>query len=177
MALGNWATLAVRLDGTVIDTVKVDWQKSVSGVLIEIYKNWIYVSDEAVPRRPNDSFNEPVVLEIRHGSLVYADWHIWACRGPQDGIYVAAWSGSEVSDQIGFVGCGVYGYDGDKRVGVLPSSADFLRSWLATMSDEMPDDVSKVVVPDVSVDQGGAYFARNIPKLLADPNFDLEKAR
>ena len=183
MALGNWATLAVRLDGAIIDTVKVNWPTSVSGVLIEIYKNWVYVSDEAAPKRPNDSYTRPLIMQIQHGSLTYVDWSVLACRGPQEGIYLAAWSSDHSNKSgpypmVGFVGCGVYGYDHDAWIGVLPSSVEFLRSWLASVSDDLPEEVSNVVIQNnTSVDQGSAFFARNVPKLIEDPNFDVEKAR
>lgn len=183
MALGNWATLAIRLDGTVIDTVEVDWPVSVCGVFLQIYKNWVYVNDETVPKRPNDSYSGSVVMEVQHGSLTYADWKILACRGPQDGIYLAAWSSDYRKENshrpmVGFVGCGVYGYEDQAWIGVLPSSVGFLKGWLASVKDELPDEVSKVLVPDGTfTDQGEAFFRRNVPKLLSDKNFDPEKAR
>lgn len=183
MALGNWAILAVRLDGKVIDAVEVDWPASVSGVVVEIYKNWAYVSDGTVPKRLNDAFTRPEVMEIQHGMVRYADWTVLARRGPQDGIYLAAWSTdyrkkSGPFPTVGFVGCGVSGYDDNgKWVGVEPRSADFLRSWIAKMRDELPSEVSAVVVDDSSISQGNAFFARNLPKMRADPSFNPEKAR
>lgn len=184
MALGNWATLAVRFDGTLIDTVKVDWQKSPSGVLVEIYKNWVYVNDELRPHASNDTFVHPCAMSVRQGDLTYADWSILACRGPQDGIYLAAWFHEQREERSaeprrvhGFVGCGVYGYDDHTWVGVKPGSVDFLRGWIASVADELPEQASKVVIPFEHVNQGSAFFGRNIPKVLTDPNFDPEKAR
>ena len=183
MALSNWATMAIMLNSTIINTVDVDWPTSPSGILVEIYKNWLYVHDEASPERPNNRFMHPTVMSVEHGSVVYADWHNEARRGPQDGVYVVAWFSdlnpdpNEASPLVrGFVGCGVDGYDGKEWVGVRATSLDFLRAWLANKEIDFPPAVSGLVVPDGSVNQGAAFFRRNVPK-LADPSFNLEKAR
>lgn len=181
MALGNWATLAVRFDGTVVDTVEVGWPTSPAGARVEVYKNWIYVHDARLAKGEHDYYSSDVVMEVQKGDLTYADWHVRAVRGPQDGVYVVAWF-RDVGDPenpryAGFVGCGVYGYDGNDWVGVRPSSAAHLRKVLARLKDDLPAEMLAVQIPDVSVDQGGAFFARNVPKVLADPKFDPEKAR
>jgi hypothetical protein len=126
MAMSNWDKVIFDLSGRPM-TGKPD--RSPLRVRPEIYKNWVYVSDEN--SSPNGPFLWPVVLSLKAGEIAYQDWVIIAKRGPQDGIYVAAYTTSPGDfGRKGFVGCGVYAYDeAGARIGARPSSIAFLREW------------------------------------------------
>lgn len=128
MALSNWDRLVFGLEG-----VPVEDFVSPLGVRVEPYKNWLYLHDPATARSVREPFTGQVVAEFTNGAIRYRDVELVAVRGPQEGVYWAAWSGSEHDGSLrGAVGCGVYGYDDDGRwVGVTAESRDFLQQLLA----------------------------------------------
>ncbi len=138
MALSSWDTLAVNLNGE----AQAGFFVSPGGVKIEIYKNWIYIRDPKAWRE-GGSFTQDVVMEIQHGELRYGDVEIHAIRGPQNGVYVVCWHENEQT--TGMIGCGVYGYEGEKWIGVTPDSVEFLQKWIShkerMFSDEEIDDI------------------------------------
>jgi hypothetical protein len=141
MALSNWDTLAIDLDGNPTNGV---FKSPKSGITVEIYKNWVYVRDAKAwheGRYVND-----VVLEIQSGSLHYQEVSIEAVRGPQNGIYVACWTVDyNVKDEKGkakyhgMIGCGVYGFSDEDWVGVTKESLEFLKDWI-TRKHQVFDD-------------------------------------
>jgi hypothetical protein len=128
MALSNWDTAAIDLDGNPVTGVV----RSPLGVVVRIYKNWLYVEDAEAYK--GGGFTSPVVAHINEGSLVYRDVFIEAVRGPQSGVYVVAWSYRDPNDykagMVGMVGCGVHGYDDRTFVGVKPESLQWLQDRL-----------------------------------------------
>lgn len=147
MALSNWDTLAVDLNGKPQSGTFI----SPGGVEVRIYKNWIYVSDPAAWRE-GGSFVDHTVMEIQHGSLQYHDVHIEAIRGLA-GIYVACWHinwGKEEKETVytGMIGCGVYGFEGEEWVGVLPENVEFLQKWIShqerTFTEDYIEGLTKV---------------------------------
>jgi hypothetical protein len=139
MALSNWDTLAVDLNGEPCNGSYT----SPLGIVVSIYKNWVYVYD-AQAWHKDGQFVEPCVMQFQHGEIVYKDVNLQFVRGPQEGIYGACWHEQcpEKGPTIytGFIGCGVYGFDGDKWVGVLPSSFDFLRRIITHTEPMFSDD-------------------------------------
>jgi len=147
MALSNWDTLTIDLDGNAIDGV---FTSPKSRVQVEIYKNWIHIQD---PKgwHGGGSFASYVVAQIQHGSLVYHDVNIEAIRGPQNGIYIVCWTvewikippsvqtrmnfpkeeGKTEPNYHGMIGCGVYGFEGGEWVGVKKESLEFLKNWVS----------------------------------------------
>lgn len=125
MALGNWATFSINEKGEVAESQFV----SPAGVIVEIYKNWLYVSD-AMAWDNSSNYNKPVIMEIRQGELTYKNLNIFAMRGPQDGIYAIIYNNS-----VGLMGCGVDAYDGGVFVGVRPSSIDWFRKELIKIDE------------------------------------------
>jgi len=142
MALSNWDTFAVTHTGEPIRGAF----KSPNGIVVEVYKNQLYIHDDQ-SWTDTRSFTKPVVLEVNSGTLQYKDVHVFAVRGPKNGVYFAVWSTQyhentkEVVDGIekevyvpptytGMVGIGCYGYGGpagDDWVGVEQSDIDFLK--------------------------------------------------
>lgn len=131
MALSNWDTMAVSDKGESIDGVYT----SPSGIVVEFYKNWLYVRDQK-SWTEESGWAEPTVMQVESGTLTYKDVHILALRGPQNGVFAAIWTekydeegeGDKkrvVKKVTGMVGCGVYGFDKDKWVGVTRAT----RSW------------------------------------------------
>jgi hypothetical protein len=125
MALSNWDTLAANEKGAPISGSF----KSPMGVVVEIYKNWIYLHDAKAWEK--GAFTEDVVARITEGCFQYKDVSILTLRGPQEGVFVVAWSGAEYSKNIqGIVGCGVYGYENSEWKGVLPETVKWFNDKL-----------------------------------------------
>src|SRR5260370_9357410 len=125
MALSNWDTLAVDLEGNSIN----GGFTSPCGVKVEFYKNWIYIYDEQAWRR-DSGWSPPCVAQIQYGDIHYLDITIKAIRGPQQGVFAVVTSG--YSDSLkGMVGCGVYGYDDSEWVGVTDESRKFLQDYIS----------------------------------------------
>lgn len=82
MALSDYDTLAIDLNSNPTNGVFT----TPLGVIARIYKNWIYVTDEGAWRE-GDPFIDGVVMQIQHGELRYRDLHVFAKRGPKNGIY------------------------------------------------------------------------------------------
>ncbi len=170
MALSNWDTLALDEKSASISGAF----KSPLGVVVEFYKNWLYIRDEKAWEEKG-SFTKPTVMQVTSGELRYKDVNILALRGPQNGVYAVVWTG--YGDVVGMIGCGVYGYEGDEFVGVLGSSIEWFKKELSKKgSDTMQIgdearpyefDVYDIPKPFKEIDwgkglrfnQGDAYFA------------------
>lgn len=146
MSLSNWSTFAVDQSGEPTNGVF----RSPLGVIVEFYKDWLFVRDE-VAWQDGSRFQKPTVMQIEQGIVRYKDVTILARRGPedgifapdqvrveprlgrpQDGVYAAVWWRSYNPYQLtGMVGCGVYAYDeaGD-FVGVERASVKWLQAQL-----------------------------------------------
>jgi len=141
MALSNWDTLCFDENGKSTNGI---W-KSPLGVVVQIYKNWVYVRDEKAWVEGCE-FSKPTVMEIHSGDFLYKDVNFFVLRGPQSGSYVVAYWQEFVDGKMiyqGIIGCGVYGFNeaGD-FVGVEPSSVEWFKKQL---NDEHVD----VHVPDI----------------------------
>lgn len=136
IALSNWDTFALNQDSEPIR----GYTENIDGVGIEIYKNWIYIHDRLAKYGVNQvqpqafdaeyanghyGYTGDVVAEFQHGELIYGKWHIYAERGPKNGVYVVAESHKYTEDKNGkpqqvdievMVGCGVYGFLSDFEV-------------------------------------------------------------
>ena len=178
MALSNWDTLAVNLNGE----AQAGFFVSPGGVRVEIYKNWIYVHDPKAWRE-GGFFTQNVVMEIQHGDLHYHDVEIRVIRGPQNGAYVVCWHANyknEQTEYTGMIGCGVYGYKVDKWVGVTPDSVEFLQKWVSnkeriqvedvitsdlieTCYFDLPEEIAGVKLDQATrYNQGNMYFTEKV---------------
>lgn len=166
MALSNWDLLVLDHDGRPCDGSFT----SPEGVEVEFYKNWLYVRD---PKGwTHGAFVEPTVMQVTEGILRYKDVAIVAFRGPQDGVYAVVWRTDYPKQEqgarplpaviTGMVGCGVYGYDGDRWVGVQPKSLRFLEHEL---------NVKHAHSSRVPEWQRGEYV-RNVPDVFRSLPFD-----
>ncbi len=158
MALSNWDTLAVGLNGEPQTGSFV----SPGGVKVEIYKNWIYVHDSKAWRKEG-SFTKDTIMEISHGNVRYHDVNIQAVRGPQSGVYVVCWhvdydqkpGERQTADYAGMIGCGVYGFDNEDWVGVKPESVEFLQKWISNKErmwddEKVAESVANLNNPDIT---------------------------
>lgn len=143
MALSNWDTLAVDLNGE----PQAGSFTSPGGVEVRIYKNWIYISDPQAWREKG-GFVKDTIMEIQHGTVRYHDVEIQAIRGPQYGVYVVCWHAdhdSKPTKYTGMIGCGVEGYEDENWIGVKPESVEFLQKWISnkerTWSEEEVDEM------------------------------------
>jgi len=147
MALSNWDTLAVDLNGE----PQAGSFVSPGGIEVSIYKNWIYIRDPKAWRE-GGSFVKDTIMAIDHGKIQYHDIEIRATRGPQGGVYVACWNvnyESEPTDYVGMIGCGVYGFDNEDWVGVQPESVEFLRKWISNKERMWDDEEVAEMLPDL----------------------------
>lgn len=153
MALSNWDLLAFDLDGPCHGSLV-----NHAGVTVEIYKNWLYLHDRGKGDGPSP-YTGDVVGEVHAGTLQLGYWDIRARRGPQDGVYVVAWSAHWVgpdhgvgasegwnddsvvgrADKALLVGCGVAGYSDEIEPfaeqivasGADPDSLAVVTTWTA----------------------------------------------
>jgi len=164
MALSNWDTLAVDHNNNFINGAI----KSKMGVIVEIYKNWLYISDNVAWQ--NGSYAKPVVSEIHYGSLIYKDVFIYAKRGPQQGVYCIVHTPIYINKNEKpnlMVGIGCYGYDGDNWVGVRHESVDFLTEMLSSNLEDLPLEYKNIIEnldlrAALRFNQGDNYFANNL---------------
>lgn len=179
MALSNWDTLAVDLKGE----PQAGCFVSPGGVRVEIYKNWIYVHD-AKAWREGGPFVADTVMQISEGQVRYHDVHIRAIRGPQDGVYVVCWHENTETGRddgvlnpllTGMIGCGVSGFEGEKWVGVLPGSVQFLQRWISNKERTFTDEEIEEMLPDLD-DKAKAEvreeFSFDFPEEIATVKLD-----
>ena len=173
MALSNWDTFTIDQAGTPTEGDYV----SPGGVEVTIYKNWLYIRDPKAWRA--GGFTSPTVMQITSGIVHYYDVEIVALRGPQNGVYVCAYTQTYAEKAqpavTGMLGVGVYGYDNDEWVGVLPSSLEWFAERLAeTRLDDACGIMLDVPVLDIPTvfrtislkgeryNQGDAHIARQL---------------
>lgn len=84
MALSNWDTFSIDHNNKSCNGVFVS--KTVPGVSVEIYKNWLYLRDKKSWRKKT-AYIKPTIMEINSCSLNYMGIHIYAKRGPKYGVY------------------------------------------------------------------------------------------
>lgn len=161
MALSNWDTLAVNEEGKSITGTFI----SPSGVVVEIYKNYIAVRDPQAWKE-GCGFSEPTIMVVNEGNFTYKDVQILATRGPKEGIYLAVTSG-HFSDKTlkCMLGIGCYGFDVDKWVGIEDREIDYLQSKLEkwAYNYDIDPEVAKISLDkSTRYNQGDAYFANNL---------------
>ena len=128
MALSSWDTLAFGPDG-----------KSCSGshefgkTKVEIYKNWIYVSNPEM--WSGGSFSEPTIAQINSGHVMLGGVNFRVARHDrQDAVFVLATSGyGDEASSICGIGC--YGY-----LGVLESLERFYPDEYRKIQGEYLDE-------------------------------------
>lgn len=162
MALSNWDTLAVDHKKQSTNGVFV----TPLGVRVEVYKNWLYVHDEAVQKN-NDPYSGDVVMEVQEGKFTYRDLDIKAVRGPNDGIYALCWTGYH--DDVEFMlATGIYGYHDrtGEWIGVQEENIELLRTIYRKWAREyLPNKrIEKDPFPEnpLRFNQGDAFFADNL---------------
>lgn len=173
MALSNWDTFALNLDGPCDGTIT-----SALGISVEVYKNWLYVRDSQSAREGGHfDASTSTVMQIESGYVVYHDVDINAMRGPQDGVFVFVKTGKQM-----MAGCGVYGWDAGDRLaepitdsegfrryvpppwlGVTQESRDFLRRHVSDfVSNEHPLMSTQLWEEGLRFNQGDAYLSRHL---------------
>jgi len=98
--------------------------KTASGVVAEIYKNWVYIRDPKAWRPGR--FIEPTIAEFRRGYMEYRDLNLLAEPMPgREGIFCAAWTciGTELR---GMVGIGVYAWRNAAHVALRKMGREIL---------------------------------------------------
>lgn len=130
MALSDFDLLAVNEKGKPINGVHM----SPLGVIVEIYKNWIYIKDPKAWRKES-GWTKPTIMKIDNGSFFYLDVYGVVLRGPQGGAFVVVWHLDKRNRPHGMIGCGTRAYIEDRRhryrfTGVTKKSLNWFRQEL-----------------------------------------------
>jgi hypothetical protein len=121
MALSDYDTLAFNSDGK----CTIGKFTNDKGTTIEIYKNWLYISNPEMSTS-NSDFLSDVIAQVNSGNLTIGGWNINAMRGKQNSIMFIA-SYYSISENktyyVGGIGCS--GYKDDvaeavKKLGLNP---------------------------------------------------------
>jgi hypothetical protein len=119
MALGNYNSISWNEKGKPIE----GFFKTPHGVMVEIYKNWLYLSDG----------NRKEIAHIDSGILYYKDLHLVAIRGKRQGIYFVAWTENYKHDKAVYkamFGIACYAYIKRKPILISKDQVDFLQNKL-----------------------------------------------
>ena len=160
MALSNFDTLAIDQD-----EVSVLGVFEYQGITAKIYKNWLYIGNEA-GYWPDSGYTKPFIMTIYEGLVTYGSVQIWAVRGPQDGIYCTVWSSNHKGTPKTMIGCGVYGYsDNGLWEGVRKDSLTWFQNKIQeNLSTYHTLPFKEGFIPDFTkahrFNQGDAYFAK-----------------
>lgn len=130
---------------------------SEAGLTVEIHRNWLHVLAPSL-WRPG-SLPSPVVLILSEGEGTILDVNLVARRGPQDGIYFAAWT----VNGFALIGAGVRGTSAPPSYqGVTVASYEFLLSTLAdwTAESRIPSHLLAQPANPLRFNQGNAWIAR-----------------
>lgn len=167
MALSNWDTCAFDTEGKPCNGTiqrKYDDGKSAS---VEIYKNWVYVRDEAMWAE-HGSYVKPTIAEVNDGRCTISKFRIYAKRGPQNAILVfveTGWKHSKdpKNEYSCMCGIGCYGFGNKEWVGVLPTTLEALKQWLQELKEDYIVDQEYLDLIQKSdalrFNQGDGYFA------------------
>lgn len=143
MALSNWDTLAVNEKGEATNGIF----QSPLGVIVEIYKNWLYIRDEKAWEE-GGGYTKPTVMQVQEGHFRYKDVTVDAIRGPKDGVYCVVHTERfkpeldskerykpENVERLAMIGIGCYGFDNDTGdwLGVQEAEHKFLHDWIHKM--------------------------------------------
>jgi hypothetical protein len=193
MALSNWDTMLLDQKGKPLPG---SWT-SPKGIKVEVYKNWVHIHDEKAWVEDGASYMKPIVMRMESGQIHYKDVEILVLRGPQNGAFLVAWSDIYSKDYkkhkvVGCIGCGVYGFSGDRYTGVTRTalkwfmkelnkttidhdtmySSDFIKGkWKKTKEifkvvraiHDAPEEFKKIdLLKGQRYNQGDAYFAVRI---------------
>jgi len=175
MALGNWDTFAIDINGKHVGSFI-----SPLGVRVIFYKNWLEVKDTS-SGFSNESSTRDVIIIVNEGKISYRDVEINAIRGPQEGIYAVVHSGYTHNGTFqGMIGCGVYGY-GDKEdgldedgyapfVGVRRSSKEFLQNWISKKAWESREEY--IAFAKTILGNEATFDEHHIENIMSETVFD-----
>jgi len=155
MALSNWDTFAMDHTGTPCLGTFI----STKGVKVEIYKNWIFLKDQAWSKI-GERYIVPYTMHLYTSRLRYSDVEVASLFVGQT-IYMAVWEGYEDEDNTlpafrGMIGIGTMGHHSDSKdyIGATEKQIAKLKKFLNTQT---------------------TTYSVNIPKTLA--NLDLSKGK
>lgn len=166
MALSNWDTMTVNEELECVHGVF----RSDMGVIVEAYKNWLYVRDESA-WRDGVTFSKPTVMEIHSADMKYIDTKIYAVRDSDSGIYFAVWTGYKHGGNLkAMIGCAVYGWEGEEFVGVTNEHIEFLVNSMSKNSEvEHIIDWDKFLSGNIKrFNQGDKYLLEKILNTAGD---------
>lgn len=160
MALSAWDLIAFDTDGNVCNGIFIK-----GNTKVEIYKNWIYVSNKKMWQKES-LFIEPVIAEVVSGELIISNVHIFSERNrKQHSIFMICYSGYKRDYKI-MVGIGCYGYKKKKYIGVQKETYEAFLKFLDRCIKE--DHVNKKYVDKIKkmepmrFNQGDYYFSKHL---------------
>jgi len=164
MALSNWDTLAFDTDGKACNGVLFGFDHQV----LEIYKNWVYVSDHKMWVKDRD-FVDPVIAEIFSGNCRIASFNIFSTRGPQESIFVYVESirhKGHKTETKRMAGIGCCGYDDptDKIIKTLNiKKKDYKEIFYSTVCPEKGKEKYIEITCIRNADSGDTRKVFNVP--------------
>lgn len=163
MALSNWATLGI----TCGELTEGEFSDEQLGYSIEVYKSWIYLRDAQAHRGDETPYDPDVVMKINETSkFKYQRMEIDVWTPVSNEVYVVARTGyyHNDNDVRTFVGCGVYGYEGENWVGVTEEHLQRLQKHLS----------ESTVVRNVEIPDNPASYNKGDLKILRQSGNDGE---
>ena len=158
MALSNWATLSWNENGE-----SCEGKLEAEGITIEIYKNWLYVSDEKAWKE-GAMFIKPTIMEIAEGQIEYHRFKIIASRGKNNELFVVAEYGpKDHKEKKQLIGISAYGFDDDSNyIGITEETKGEFFYWIKRTKEDwwFPMDIDVTKIKDFNViNQGDKYLA------------------
>ncbi len=166
MALSNWTTVAWNENGD-----PCEGKIEANEVIVEIYKNWLYVRDEKAWRE-SSGYMRPVVMKVLCGQLEYCGLKIIASRGRNDELFVVIeYDNNDYTERRQLIGIACYGYDDEEYVGVTEGTKKEFLDWIEKSRDDWPpgvyihsDTIDKIKGNDQhkEFNQGDAFLVKEL---------------
>lgn len=118
LKLSDWDVLALDERGQPTNAVT---EPSLCGVRAEAYCNWVNVVDASLWREGSIT-PSPVVSTVMHGEISILDLTVVAERGPEHGVYFAAWFLYN-GQPVGMAGLACWGWGEGQVYRGVPASA------------------------------------------------------
>ncbi|MFT7880859.1 MAG: hypothetical protein ABXS91_10755 [Sulfurimonas sp.] len=155
MALSNWDVMAIDEEGYPTNGVF----RSPSGVIVEIYKNWLNIHEE-------DS--DDTTFSIHEGDLRYKDVNILAAKESEDSCFIVVWSGYKHDNTFeAMYGIGAYAFEGSRCVGITEKHIDEFKKWIRNETDFGSEEVPSFDNA-LRFNQGDAYFVKAFSGDISD---------
>lgn len=135
--LSKWVTLAWNENGEPCEgRIEIEGVFEAEGIVVEIFKNWLYVRDEKAWRK-NSGYMKPIIMMISQGQLEYYRFKIIASRGSNNELFtVIECNNKDFTEKRQLIGISCRGYYDDKYVGVTEDTKKEFLDWIKKSKDD-----------------------------------------